>query len=105
MEPEPRAGFNEIEHLRAELARSERMRRALIEVILTVGSNLGLEALLERVCSIIDEAYESLASLVYLWDSEIERLVVWVGRFPSWWPDTAACRHSAWETMGSVFEE
>lgn len=90
MEPEDLAGFTEVQHLRAELARSERRRRALADVILTVGSNLGLEALLERVCSIIDEAYEAIASLVYLWDPEIERLVVSVARFPSWWPGNTA---------------
>jgi GAF domain-containing protein len=102
MEPEPRTGFPEVERLRAELARSERMRRALTEVILTVGSNLGLEALLERVCSIIDEAYESISSLVYLWDPEIERLVVWVARFPSWWPETAMFNELGREGPGPV---
>src|SRR5947207_188389 len=70
-----RPGTEETERLRAELAHSERMRRALADVIITLGSNLGLGALLERVCSIIDEAYESIASAIWLWDPEIERLV------------------------------
>src|SRR5258706_10962343 len=66
--------------LRDELARSERMRGVLAEVIVTVGANLGLQALVERVCSIIDDAYEPYgvthAAVLYLWDPEIERLVV-----------------------------
>jgi GAF domain-containing protein len=61
---------------RAELARSERMRGALTDVIFALSSDLGLHDLLLRVCSIMDDAYESFGAGVYLWDPEIERLVM-----------------------------
>ncbi|MGQ0463835.1 MAG: GAF domain-containing protein [Sporichthyaceae bacterium] len=67
----------DVEVLRAELARSERMRRVLADVILAVGADLPLQETLVRVCAIVDDAYESLGGIVYLWDPEIERLVVW----------------------------
>lgn len=58
------------------------MQRVLTEIILTVGSNLGLQALLERVCSIIDNTYAlglSNTAVLYVWDPEIERLVIRAG--------------------------
>ena len=61
---------------RAELARSERMRGALADVIVALSSDLGLHDLLIRVSSIVDVAYESYGAAVYLWDPEIDRLVL-----------------------------
>jgi len=55
------------------------MLRILTDMIVTGGANLGLQALLERACSIIDEAYEPYGithgAALYVWDPEIERLV------------------------------
>ncbi len=59
----------------AELAHSERMRGVLTDVIVAMGSGLDLRDLLIRVSGIMDDAYESYGSGVYLWDPEIERLV------------------------------
>jgi GAF domain-containing protein len=65
------------ERLRAELARSERLRHAYEEIILTIGSSLTLQELLDRVVGIVSVAVGSTGAYLYLWDADDEQLVLW----------------------------
>jgi GAF domain-containing protein len=73
---QPSLAEQQLADTRAELAHSERMRGALTDVIVAMSSGLPLHDLLIRVSAIMDDAYESYGSAVYLWDPEIERLVL-----------------------------
>lgn len=66
----------DVQRLRGALARSERLRHALADVILTVGSSLGLQELLDHVVEIVRKATQSSGGFVHLWDGDSERLVL-----------------------------
>lgn len=66
----------ELDGLRCRLARSERRREVLENVILALGLDLGLEELLDRVVAAVAAATGSVAGFVYIWEEEAERLVL-----------------------------
>lgn len=68
---DPRLG-----ELRQTLARSERRREVLEDVILALGLDLDLEDLLNRVVAIVAAATMSDAGFVYMWEDDGERLVL-----------------------------
>lgn len=65
-----------LKDLRRTLARSERRREMLEDVILALGPDLDLEELLDRVVSIVAAATMSDAGFVYIWEEDAERLVL-----------------------------
>lgn len=62
--------------LRRTLARSERRREVLEDVILALGLDLDLPDLLDRVVAIVATATNSDAGFVYMWEEDAERLVL-----------------------------
>ena len=65
-----------MDDLRSRLARSERRREILEDVILALGLDLGLEGLLDRVVTGVAAATGSAAGFVYMWEQDAERLVL-----------------------------
>ena len=69
-------GDPRVDRLRLKLARSERRREVLEEVILALDLDLELEELLDRVVSVVAAATASDAGFVYMWEEETDRLVL-----------------------------
>jgi DNA-binding PucR family transcriptional regulator len=72
---DPSASDTDASRLRSELARSERLRRAYEDIILTIDSSVSLQELLEKIVGIVSVAVESTGAYLYVWDDETERLV------------------------------
>lgn len=78
-DPGPRStphSESESAQLRAALGRSERLRHAYEEILLTMGSSLGVQELLDKIVGIVSVAVQSTGAYLYLWDAETERLVL-----------------------------
>jgi len=70
------AGDGEAAQLRVALARSERLRRAYEDIILTIDSSVTLQELLDKIAGIVSVTAESTGAYLYVWDDETERLVL-----------------------------
>jgi len=69
-------GDSDAPRLRAQLARSERLRRAYEDIILTIDSSVSLQELLDKIAGIVSVAVESTGAYLYVWEEESERLVL-----------------------------